>query len=406
MKFKTRLFSLLLAVMFILTTAACSTPSANLVPNGDDIVATVSGVEITKQQVYAELVMFLSSYNMTLADIQSDAALLDRLKTDFVNDMVLDYLITANAAEMGYDYTAEEEALFEEEYGAFLTSLDDINREEAVANGLYTEQTVEEHLPELRESYFEATGYTAEQHKERQRNYFISARTQELVLADITVTEQDVRDYYDELLAAGQQTLTLIEADSPTTSYINLYYPEGYKYVKALHLEFDPTVRIANMELYTAGETEKLDAAIEREVAILADDIAQVQAEIAAGADFDALIEQYGDDDVMLTEPYKTTGYFEPNNNQNQMESYRNAIDSITEVGEIVECATYLGYWFLQSVEMVEEGPAPFDVVQTSLESNLITTRQIEVWDELSFDLLEKAESSGSLKVIIDNLDI
>ncbi len=407
MRCKFRLISLLLAVMFIFTMTACTAPPAvNTLSDGDDIVATVSGVEITKQQLYVELMMFLSRYDMTLTDIQTDAALLERLKTDFVNDIVLDYLVTSNAEELGYEYTAEEQTAFETEYEAFLVSLDEINREEAIASGTYTEEEVDEHLEELKEMYFTSTGYTEEEYKERQRNYFISKRVEETMYATIEVSEDEVKTYYDELLAAGNETITLMDAGIPTNSYAQLYYPEGYKYVKGLLLEFDPTVRISNMELYTAGETAKLDAAIEREVTILEDEIAQVRAEIEAGADFDVLIEQYGDDDVMLTEPYKTQGYFEPNNNQNQYESYRNAIDSITEVGEIVECSTYLGYWFLQSVELVDEGPAPFEVVQISLESNLKSLEQIEQWDSITFELLEQAESSGSLKIIMDNFDI
>lgn len=403
-----KMLAVVLAAVMLFSCTACSdkNDTDELVKNGDNVVATAYGTDITKHQIYANLVAYINNYNMTLADLEDDPALVEKLKTDFVNDMVLEFVIPENAADLGYEFDSSEEGSFEAQYDLFLEQLDENNRLNALTDGASGQEEIAEKAIELRDRYFTAMGYTAETYKDRQRRYYITKRTQEAATVDEDMTEEELRGHYDSLLAIEQQSLELSATDSPFSSSLTLYCVDGYKYVKPLYLKFEPEVILNAATLYSESETDKLNSLLERETTRMQDKIEEVRAKIDAGADFDALIEEYGNDDGMTLEPYKTEGYFTATGDSNQYPSYQEAADRLTKVGDVQECVTYKGYWFLYANEVVDEGPVPYEEIRSILKSKLMTEKKAQTWDTITRDLLEKSIASGDVVIDMEKFDI
>ena len=131
--------------------------------------------------------------------------------------------------------------------------------------------------------------------EESLRDQAIGKKYADGLMAEVTVSDEDVQAYYDEQLAYYQERYAEDAANyfDDYSSYITngglqpLVVPEGYNYYKHI-LILDPE----------EGEEKDVDAIV-----------AEVYAKIQAGEDFDALIEEYGEDPGMKNEPYKTEGY-------------------------------------------------------------------------------------------------
>lgn len=172
--------SLCLAALLALFCAGCGGQSAS----SDEVVAVVLDQNITLRQAETALVSFVSGYGMTLEDIRADETIFEKLKTDFLNKMVLEHLISREAAALGCAFDASGEAAFEAEYEAFLTQLDENNRREALVEAELSPSAVDAALPELREWYFAAFGYTADGFRAHSRRQFITEQVRETVLQD------------------------------------------------------------------------------------------------------------------------------------------------------------------------------------------------------------------------------
>lgn len=114
------------------------------------------------------------------------------------------------------------------------------------------------------------------------------------------------------------------------------------------------TVEITNLEA-------EMKAAIEPEVA-------EVQAKIAAGEDFDALIEEYGDDQGMQVEPTKTTGYYVSDTTTTYEANFKEASMALANVGDISEpIYTEFGAHIIRYESDVPAGAADYDTVKEKM---------------------------------------
>ena len=111
--------------------------------------------------------------------------------------------------------------------------------------------------------------------------------------------------------------------------------------------------------------------------------IEEIQGKLAEeGADFDALMEEYGEDTGMQSEPAKTNGYPVCEQSTNWVEEFRTAAMALAKVGDISEPvrSTY-GIHIIKYVSDAVEGPVAFDEVKDTIESSLLSTKQDETYN-------------------------
>lgn len=289
-------------------------------------------------------------------------------------------------------------------------------------------------LDEMLTKDLEATGYTYEYFKQSETASIKEESIKEYVYGDIAVTDEEVQANFDEQAAAQKESF-----DATPTLYMTYqnygydtyYVPAGYRGVKHVLVKIDDekateienltsTVTTADnaitsaneqLEEFKAADTSaydeeamaayneeiaaleaqaaeeqtkkdeaqaKLDALTEEAFAEILPTAEEVLAKAQAGEDFDALIETYGEDPGMTSEPNKTTGYYVCEGLTSYEQAFQDGAMALANVGDISDLVkTSYGYHILQytcdipagNVELTEE-------VKTSIHDELLTTAQ------------------------------
>lgn len=335
--------------------------------NDTDVLATVNGEEVSWDEVkslYSSLVsQYGSAYDLT------QQANVDLFRAVALENRLTEVLMEQKAKEFGVDQLTDEEI-------ADLESQADTNWEDAIANYeayFYpdlTEESSEEEKAAAREeaiNYYKDQGYTLESLREEYKRYGVLNKIADIMVQDATVTDQEVEDLYQSLVAADKELYENdIAAYEAYNSYVdqmamyaalygtssNLdhawYKPDGFRAVKHILLPVDSELMTTYTDLQarweeqqeaaqaaeeSAGETAETttdtasteataeptatpepvteEQVNEAKAAIfnsLADTIDEINQKIADGADFDELIATYGvNEDGTASDPGMTT---------------------------------------------------------------------------------------------------
>ena len=307
-----------------------------------------------------------------------------------------------------------------------------------------------------------ATGYTREYFVESQtisvQNEQLRAHTGE----GVEVTDEEVKAEFDSQVASQKEsydatpTLYASAEQNSAGAHSHLYYtPEGYRGVKNLLIMLSTekqdeitalnntltaaknTVESGNEQLaeYKAEDTSKLDsetlelfnadiAALEQQVADAEATITETEAKLAeateaayaeiqpvadevlakvqAGEDFDALIETYGEDTGMQSEPAKTRGYLVCEGLNLYVPEFQEAAMALENVGDTTGLVkTSFGYHILQYATDVPSGVVEYtDEIKTHLHDDLLATAQDAAYEAAVTQWVSEAKVETFPKVM------
>lgn len=277
----------------------------------------------------------------------------------------------------------------------------------------------------------DAVGYT--------REYFVQSETAnvlndlfyEQVTADVVVTDEQVKAEYDstvaEQKASYDETPTLYASNQENAYYV----PAGYRGVKNLLVkitdeasakitELQNTLTTAQSSLQSANaqmeelkgmDTAEYDeatlAAHNEQIAALEEQAAAAQttidettaalteaeeaafaeilptaeevlAKVKAGENFDVLVETYGQDTGMQSEPAKSEGYRICEGLNLYVEEFQNAAMALANVGDTSELVkTSYGYHILQYACDIASGEVAYtDEIKTAIHDEMLTAAQ------------------------------
>ena len=257
---------------------------------------------------------------------------------------------------------------------------------------------------------------------------------------DVVVTDDEVKTEFDARVAADKEKF---EGDDVTAfgTAVNgaetVYYrPAGYRYVKQVLVGF-PTENSSAISAANSAKTsaqtalDNAQAALEANTtALAAEDLTEekkaelteakagleqavadaqtaydeaqaksreaidnafvnlqpkvdeIQQKLAAGEDFDALMEQYGEDPGMQSEPGKTNGYAVCAGYTPFMSEFVDAAMALANVGDVSEPIkndTY-GIHIIKYVSDIAEGPVALENFEESIRSSLLSSKQDETY--------------------------
>ena len=203
------------------------------------------------------------------------------------------------------------------------------------------------------------------------------------VTEDITVSEEEIRNYYDE----NDETLFQV--------------PEQKK-VSHILIKFD------------VPDGETITDEIKNEARIQIEDIEQ---QLIDGADFAELAKQYSQD-TLSAENGGDIGFISKGQTVPEFEDAAFSL-SAGETSPIIE--TYYGYHIIKVLEEQDAYIKSFDEVRETVETYLLNNKQIEAWQvfvyglvdisgieyttDLTGQLLESAEISGSTSPVGDDIE-
>lgn len=434
--------ALLCALVLALT--GCNLVQIDEEMDSAEVIATFNGGTVTKGEVMPsyesskEYYEYLSSYyGYTFAT--------DGLLEGVVDDIVQEKVLLVKAAELGLDVlTEEEEAEVKQE------SADEY--EETVQNywaSFAQDGMTDEEIRADIDEYFTQNGYTLEALEQDHHDHKVIEKLQEYVYAEVIVTPEDVQNAYDEKVAADEQSYSAsaytYENAAMDADTVIAWNPEGYRTVKHILLCFTQDeqselqaidTEIADLEASMAeldGTEENaspseaegaeqvvtnadLKAQLEKQIeekkaekaALVAKFTAKMQtkideiyARIAAGEDFNALIEEYNEDDGMENEPMKTNGYYVSEASESWVESFKAGALALENIGDVSEpIASNYGVHIFRYNGDVTPGAVPFDELSEEIEASVTEEMHAQAYEEYVEIWMQEADVKIDLSSI------
>ncbi len=316
MKIKKGLW-LIAAVMLIVNAAGCGIVKKNPEAEKNSAVARVNGHVITKEEFDQEFEFYKNSfeaqYGSEIWDHDIDGRkFIDVIKEQVVEALINDRLVLEEAQKLGIE-VARQEA--DEEIQAIKDYYED-------------EQGFQQLL--------DVQGLTEEQFVEKVKQSLLESKYREKVLETVTVSEEDIRKYYDE-------------------------NPREFK---------NDTVKASHILLDTREDAQ------------------EVLTRAKAGEDFGRLAEQYSvEPDAQTTKG--NLGEFGYGEMVELFEEAAFALD-IGEISDIVE--TQFGYHIIKVFDKTVTDITPFEEVKDQIESNLVYYEREARYSEIRTQLREQAE--------------
>lgn len=426
----------LLLVAAMVVTSSCSLIVKDTEVDKQTPIISVVGQTFTKGEVNALVQNSLdyqtylySMYGMNF-DPTSESAI-SSAQESVINGLIEQAVVDNKMDEMGIELTDEELAEVQTESETTYQGYKDTVMNAAYADTELTGDELEAALVETMAQYgYPTLDEIVKNNRETKRTEKLKAE----IVKDVTVTDEEVQTEYDSRVESAKTNYESNPGSYGTsvTNGTTVYYtPAGYRYVKHILRKFsdedsqkisdiqsqitDKQTQLSNVEssLSDLGEAtedeseeiaknrqeltdtqttlnaeiedlnKQLDAAREAAYAALQPTIEEIQGKLAEeGADFDALMEEYGEDTGMQSEPAKTNGYPVCEQSTNWVEEFRTAAMALAKVGDISEPvrSTY-GIHIIKYVSDAVEGPVAFDEVKDTIESSLLSTKQDETYN-------------------------
>jgi ppiC-type peptidyl-prolyl cis-trans isomerase len=265
----------------------------------DPVVGKVGDMEIRFQTYYNVYIqnMFRDMYQTGTYDVSTAEAF--RAYQDKIFDTIIDSLLPIYVAKQeGVTLTDEEEAQVQEDlqkqidslYAGYASKVDQSITDEAEIRAAEEKLL----LADLKTNGLTYNSYV-KQLEASLRDAAIGEKYIKSLFVELTVSDDEIQAHYDKQLAYYQERYAEDAANyyDDYSDYLAngglqpLVVPEGYSYYKHILV-------LKAKE----GEEKDVDAIV-----------AEIYKKIETGEDFDALIEEYGEDPGMKNEPYKTEGY-------------------------------------------------------------------------------------------------
>ena len=406
MKHISRMLSLLLALVLLCTCAFAETDASKP-------LAMVNGRPVDITEAKAEYDYYSMLY--TLYGYGED--MLAELRRDITNYYVQLELVFEqyDKLELGKDF--DMEAMKAEALAAFESNVEGYKT--YVQKDGKTEEEIDKEAREMMEAdgygvdYFERTLYTQER----------ILAVMEYYTADLSVSEEDVRAYYDELVAADKTDFEANPAayeSAVSNGETVLYVPEGFRAVKhiLINLSEENVTRMRKLESELASVNLAL-AQADADIAALtaqktalekeADEIfatiegraQEVLDKLANGEDFIALMEEYGEDPGMEREPYKTEGYLVFADSAQWVTPFRDGAMALEKVGDVSQpVRTSYGLHIIRYEYDVVSGPVAYEDVQTALTNQL----NEEIFNSHFDSLLKQWQDEAEIELYSENL--
>ena len=284
----------------------------------DYYVGKVGNIDIMASAFYNQCATYANMYSYY--GLSADNYM-DEIKETVFESMVDQYLPVYHANKAGIKLDEADEAIIQEKLAEYVDSTL-ASYASQVDSSITDEAAIREAEMALFVADLEEGGYTYDSYiNEKMYKEYADSRLAEKmydkVIADanINITEEDARKWFDEELAAEKENFAQTPESYYTmySSYIStknstdeatansaippLTVPEGYYFVTH--------ILVMNAEEGEEKDVEAIVAEIEAEIATLPE-TATAEEKIAK---FNELIEKYNEDPGLDSEPYKTEGY-------------------------------------------------------------------------------------------------
>ena len=440
-----RVILVLMLILALLAASSCSLIIKDEEVDKQTPIIEVAGQTFTKAEVneQVEAVMDYEEYMYSMYGIsydRTDASTVSLAQDSAIDAMVQQAVLEKKAADLGLDVLSEEEVdeAVESTYTIYFDSVKSTDFADTELEGEELDAAVEAKMVEY--------GYsTREEIAQYETDNKVLEKVRAEAVKDVTVSEEELQEAYNTHVESAMTTY----GNSPSSYGTDVqngstiyYVPAGYRYVKHILIEFtdEDSQAISDLESQisekqtelTTAETSLADLGedasaddeataqnrvtlsetVEARTAEIADletqladakeaayaaiqpTVDEVLEKIAAGEDFDALIEQYGQDPGMETSPAKENGYPVTADSTNWVTEFRDAAMALENVGDVSEpVRSEYGIHIIKYVSDAAEGEVGLDAVREALESEVLAQKQDEAYTAAVEAWVEEADA-------------
>lgn len=368
-------------LMLTVAVAGCGLVQVNEEKDRRVIVAEVNGEKVKKG-------VFLDEYTLTLASYPNEVSPEQEkeLRTEVLDRVIRQEVILQNAKLAGHTLTdavrTEAEAELDEDIRNYAQDLKERDEEQPEEGA--EEIDYQQRAKEMVDNWLTSMNMTRSEYIERLAVGRVINNYIEELTGDVVIADQEIEAYYAKELESQKsapqylmyaQVKILKEPEMRRVKHVLVKLPqEDIDEIRRLRQE-DKTQEADD---YRADKLESIRP-VAHEVLSLA----------KSGDDFEALIQEYGEDPGMEDEAFKD-GYIVMRDGQ-MMASFEDAAFTLRE-GQISELvATDFGYHILKVYEDRDDEIAPLAEVRGEIQKVLETQAQNIRWNELVDGFVEAA---------------
>ncbi len=392
MKTFTKIASVLISAALLTSLTACSMVSVDPEKDANQVVAVVGDTQILKKDFTEQFEAYTSAYGY------DESYLSDPTNKDTVTDIkkyVLDSMVQDEAAYQyaianGMDLTDEEKQEQKDNLAQTVESYKETIRSQ-VEEEAKDDPSIDVEAEVAKREEEQLSAYDDKYVQDTIR-YYVLQNFSDSIKETVNVTEQDAKDYYD--LQVENQKIMLDNLSTyqmavglGNTMYVN---PEGTVAVKNILIAI-PDDKQAEISTYRSnGDDESADKILNEELAKIQSKADEVLAKVKAGDDFDALIDEYGEDPGMTQEPGKTKGYYVYPGDTSYVQSFVDASVALKNVGDTSGLvASDYGYHIIKLINIPPQ-VTPFEEVKDDLISTLQSDQENSAIFTKKQDLVEE----------------
>lgn len=364
----------LIGIMAVLM-AGCNLVRVNEEKDRQIVVAKVNGKEILKGAV---LDQYRANYGVPE---EYD----EQILTGILDALIEEELVKQKAEAAGYVLNDEVINRAREEYEQSLKDYAEALREEAGED----DDSDTDYLQKAKEKmseYYEAAGLSEEEYIENWAKYIAIQDYLDQLTNDITVTETEIEEFYQEELE--------FQLDNPSLaafySSVKVVEKPASRTVKHILIKLSDEDMNAISSLRQENKSEEADELRDEKLAEIRKKAEDVLVKAKAGEDFEALIKEYGEDPGMENEENKD-GY----SMYKDSSMYPEFIEASFKLkeGEISDLvATDAGYHIIKVYEANEDEITPLDEIKDKVQEVLLNQKKSIKIDEFIAEWLEEAD--------------
>ncbi len=353
------------------------------------VLATVNGVDVT----YADVVKYYNSITAQFGQMYdiTDPSIAGPLKEMSINYAVTEQVVKQKAKELGLDTFTDEEMQ------AMQLKVDD-NYKKALdqISALFVNQGLaEDQVESTAVAYLESNNYTPETVLAQTKDSELFARVFATVTGDLDMEEEALKALFDQKVAAAKEAYakSLAQYDADVKSNAIIYYvPQGVRAVKHILINMDRTeaaeLKNTIAKLDALPQDDPGRAELEKKIADLKAPVQakldEIMAKVAAGEDFEALIDAYGEDPGMKQgAASRETGY-EMNKDTTQfVPEFQAAGMALEKPGDVSEpILTDFGYHIIRYDHDIESKTAEYEATKIALKEAALAEQRTALQNE------------------------
>ncbi len=401
MKKKIIVFLALVILISAFTLTACADIKNNLTA-----VAKIDGKKVTRTEYLESWENVKKNYGVTqdILDNPEYTVQLDELRINVLESLVSREITKIELENLGYyDLTPDELNSVKTQTESFLDEILATKESEMLAElgDDYTEKDYVRAANKYTQLILEEFG-VEESYIEEYYTYQIVMQNAETSLIDLTVTDEELLELFNQKVEADKITYSDLSAYEYYTSQGEpaFYIPEGLRMVRHVLISFEDDLVAQIQELRSAGNEEEADELVNTSLAEIYDEAMDVLNQLNdESITFDDAILEYNDDPGMNSYPEGYQMYLGTSRFVQEFTDGGMALENIGDISDLV--GTDFGYHILEYTSDVESGPVDFETVKASLLPEASEIKKEEEW----LALINEWTAKHKIEYFYENLE-